>query len=126
MALASQSTRSDRPVHSIRRSRTLLGTRGIVALCAAGAAFGGSYWLMRGDAEDAGIAPAPKSSGTLLASTESATLPSIPAQLTATPIAPTPEAVTAAAHTSANGPSPSAPGPVHLLHGRARVRQGRR
>ena len=52
MALASQSTRPDRPFQSSRSRRSLLGARGLVALCAAGAAFGGSYWLMRGDATD--------------------------------------------------------------------------
>lgn len=109
MALASQSTRSDRPVHSIRRSRTLLGTRGIIALCAAGAAFGGSYWLMSGDAQDAGVGPAPKSSGALLASTENATLPAIPAQLTAKPIAPTPEVSNAAEQAAPATPPATAP-----------------
>jgi LysM repeat protein len=112
MALASQSTRSDRPAHSIRRSRTLLGTRGIIALCAAGAAFGGSYWLMSGDAQDAGVGPAPKSSGALLASTESATLPSIPAQLTAKPIAPTPEVSSAAEQAAPATPPATAPAPT--------------
>ena len=106
MALASQSTRPDRPFQSSRSSRTLLGARGLIALGAAGAAFGGSYWLMRGDAIDVIEPVTAQSAGALLASSESATLAPIPAALTVQPIAPSPEAQRAGAQ---NAPAPTAP-----------------
>ncbi|MEY3143330.1 MAG: hypothetical protein RLY21_1823 [Planctomycetota bacterium] len=108
MALASQSTRPDRPFQSSRSRRSLLGARGLVALCAAGAAFGGSYWLMRGDATDV-VEPSPaQSAGALLASSESATLAQIPAALTVQPIAPSPAAQNAPAPTAPPQTAPSA------------------
>lgn len=106
MALASQSTRPDRPFQSSRSNRTLLGARGLIALGAAGAAFGGSYWLMRGDAIDVVEPATAQSAGALLASSESATLAPIPAALTVQPIAPSPEAQRAVAQ---NAPAPTAP-----------------
>ena len=89
MALASQSSRPDRPFRSTRSGRSLVGARGIVALCAAGAAFGGSWWLMRSDSGVEG-ALAPKTSGTVLAAAGTSGLAAIPPELTATPIAPQP------------------------------------
>jgi lipoprotein-anchoring transpeptidase ErfK/SrfK len=114
MALASQSTRPDRPFQSSRSNRTLLGARGLIALGAAGAAFGGSYWLMRGDAIDVVEPATARSAGALLASSESAllassesaTLAPIPAALTVQPIAPSPEAQRAVAQ---NAPAPTTP-----------------
>ena len=106
MALASQSTRPDRPFQSSRSNRTLLGARGLIALGAAGAAFGGSYWLMRGDAIDVVEPATAQSAGALLASSESATLAPIPAALTVQPIAPSPEAQRAVAQ---NAPAPTTP-----------------
>lgn len=112
MALASQSTRPDRPFHSSRSSRSIFGARGLIALCAAGAAFGGSYWLMRGDATNP-IEPTPaQSAGALLASSESATLAPIPAQLTVQPIAPSPEAQRAAAQAAPAQPAPPTAAPA--------------
>jgi nucleoid-associated protein YgaU len=101
MALASQSSRPDRPFRSTRSGRSLVGARGIVALCAAGAAFGGSWWLMRSDSGVEG-ALAPKTSGTVLAAAGTSGLAAIPPELTATPIAPQPSALDNALADAAN------------------------
>lgn len=51
MALASQSSRPDRPFASSRRSPSLLGGRGVIVAVAAAASLGGAFWLMRNDAQ---------------------------------------------------------------------------
>jgi len=101
MALASQSSRPDRPFRSTRSGRSLVGARGLVALCAAGAAFGGSWWLMRSDSGADG-ALAPKTSGTVLAAAGTSGLAAIPPELTATPIAPQPTVLDNALADAAN------------------------
>ena len=101
MALASQSSRPDRPFRSTSSGRSLVGSRGIIALGAAVAAFGGSYWLMRSDS-DAVVKPAPTTSGTVLASGGTGALAVIPPELTATPIAPPPTALDNALADAAN------------------------
>jgi len=102
MALTSQSNRQDRPFQSSRSSRSLLGSRGVVALGAAIAAFGGAYWLVQSDKPGIADAPVPQSSGAVLASVSSATMPTIPPALTATPLGSRPSALDTAVDTAVN------------------------
>jgi len=88
MALASQSTRSDRPVLSSRRSQSSLASRGLVVGVAAAAALGGAFWLMRNQASESGEAPAPALSVQGVPSASDASLARLDPTVTATPIAP--------------------------------------
>ena len=88
MALASQSTRSDRPVLSSRRSQSSLASRGLVVGVAAAAALGGAFWLMRNQSSESGEAQAPVRSAQAVPSASDASLARLDPTVTATPIAP--------------------------------------
>lgn len=88
MALASQSTRSDRPVLSSRRSQSSLASRGLVVGVAAAAALGGAFWLMRNQSSESGETQAPVRSAQGVPSARDASLARLDPTVTATPIAP--------------------------------------
>ena len=88
MALASQSTRSDRPAISSRRSQSSLASRGLVVGVAAAAALGGALWLMRNQSSESGEAPAPVLATQGVPSASDASLARLDPTVTATPIAP--------------------------------------